>query len=154
VGATGASAAFKFDTKRWSQADRIAGAASLVLFISLFLPWFSYRYIIGVTYSWSGLTAHGYLYVVLLLCLALFAYLVARAGFDQMPFKLPLAHEPTILIATVINLVLTFIAFIDKPYGVGVGWSFGAFVALVAAVVAAAPLGLPVIQAARKKSSS
>ena len=50
-----------------------------------------------------------------------------------------------------VNLLLTFIGFIDKPYGFGVGWSFGAFVALVAAVVAAAPLGVPMIQAARNK---
>ena len=35
---------FKFDAKRWSQADRIAGGATLVLLISLFLPWFSVRF--------------------------------------------------------------------------------------------------------------
>jgi hypothetical protein len=34
---------------------------------------------------------------------------------------------------------------------VKVGWSWGAFVALVAAVVAAFPLGWPIIQARRAK---
>jgi hypothetical protein len=33
---------YKFDAARWSQADRIAGIATLVLFISLFLPWFTF----------------------------------------------------------------------------------------------------------------
>jgi hypothetical protein len=145
---SGSTLQFNFDAKRWSQADRIVGGATLVLLISLFLPWFSYRF--GVfTYSWDGLV-HGYLYITLLICLGILAYLVALAGFETLPFKMPIGHEAAILIATVVNLLLTFIGFIDKPYGFGVGWSFGSFLALVAAVVAAAPLGLPVIKAARK----
>jgi hypothetical protein len=35
---------FAFDAKRWSQAERITGVATLVLFISLFLPWFTYNF--------------------------------------------------------------------------------------------------------------
>lgn len=142
--------AFKFDASRWSQKDRIAGVATLVLFISLFLPWFSFHFLIA-SVSISGLTAHGYLYLVLLICLATFAYLVARAGFEQMPFKLPMAHEPVLLVATVVNLVLVLIGVIDKPSLWG--WSYGGFLALIAAGVAAAPLGLPLIQAHRKPSS-
>jgi hypothetical protein len=142
--------AFKFDASRWSQNDRIAGVATLVLFVSLFLPWFSFHFVIA-SVSISGLTAHGYLYLVLLICLATFAYLVARAGFEQMPFKLPMAHEPVLLIATVVNLVLVLIGVIDKPSLWG--WSFGGFLALIAAGVAAAPLGLPAIQAHRKPTS-
>jgi hypothetical protein len=147
---------FKFNASRLSQADRIAGGATLVLFISLFLPWFSYRFgssLFSGTYSWDGLV-HGYLYITLIICLAIFAYLVALAGFEKLPFKMPIGHEAAILIATVINLLLTFIGFIDKPYGFGVGWSFGAFIALVAAIVAAAPLGLPVIKAMRGGSKT
>jgi len=152
---SGSAAAFKFDASRWSQADRIAGGATLVLLISFFLPWFSYRFgssLISGTYSWNGLV-HGYLYIGVIICLAILAYLVALAGFEQLPFKMPIGHEGAILIATVVNLLLTFIAFIDKPYGFGVGWSFGAFIALIAAVVAAAPLGWPMIQASRNKTS-
>ena len=60
--------AFKFDAARWSLADRIAGVAHVVLFISLFLSWF------GITRhrhhgTASGLSAHGWLYVVLILCI-------------------------------------------------------------------------------------
>ena len=98
---------FKFDMKRWSQADRIAGGATLVLFISLFLPWFSYRFGIALRASRTPGTGsvHGYLYIALIICLAIFAYLVAR-GFEQLPFKMPVGHEAAILIATVVNLVL------------------------------------------------
>ena len=55
--------AYKFDAARWSLADRIAGVASIVLFISLFLSWFGIS-VIGITVTASGLTAHGYLYIV------------------------------------------------------------------------------------------
>ena len=37
------------------------------------------------------------------------------------------------MVATIVNLVLVFIAFIDKPGGSGVGWGFGAFLGLIAA---------------------
>ena len=149
---SGGTAAFKFDAKRWSQADRIAGGATLVLLISLFLPWFNWSISsVGYSVSWSpsGLSSHGFLYIVLIICLVVLAYLGLRAGYEQMPFKLPLAHEPLILIATLVNLVLVLIGFLDKPSVilVGVGWDFGAFLALVAAVVAAAPLGIPAIKA-------
>ena len=49
AGAAGASAVppFKFDAARWTLADRIAGVATLVLFICLFLPWFTYSFGFG-----------------------------------------------------------------------------------------------------------
>ena len=82
---SGAASQFKFDANRLSRADRIAGGATLVLLISLFLPWFSYRFgsaLLSGTYSWDGLV-HGYLYLVLIICLAIIAYLVLLAGFEQ-----------------------------------------------------------------------
>ena len=49
--------------------------------------------------------------------------------------------------------VLTVLSFVFKPAGasdafasVSWGWSFGAFVGLIAAVVAVAPLGLPFLR--------
>jgi hypothetical protein len=32
---------FGFDAARWTVADRVAGGATVMLLISLFLPWFS-----------------------------------------------------------------------------------------------------------------
>jgi hypothetical protein len=146
----GGTGQFKFDSKRWAQTDRIVAIATLVLFVSLFLPWFTYNYGLG-TGSVDGLW-HGWMYITLILCLAIMVYLVMMAGFSTMPFKLPLPHEQALLIATGINFVLSLIAFIDKPGGYGrsgIGWGFGAIVGLIAAVVAAAPLGYPAIKARR-----
>lgn len=148
-GPAGSTATFHFDAKRWVQTDQIVGGATLVLFISLFLPWFSVSASI-FTVSVDGLW-HGWMYLTLILCLAILAYLVMTAGFETMPFKLPMAHERLLLIGTGINFVLTLLAFVLKPggYTSGVGWSYGAFVGLIAAVVAAAPLGYPAIKARR-----
>jgi len=151
-GAAGAASSFKLEAARWTRADRIAGIATLVLFISLFLPWFTYNYGLG-SVSVDGLW-HGWMYLVLLLCLAIFVYLVVKAGFAESPLKLPLAEEQLLLIATGINAVLTILAFLLKPGGIGfsgIGWGFGAFVGLIAAVVAVLPLGLPALQARRSK---
>jgi hypothetical protein len=138
--------AYKFDAARWSLADRIAGVASIVLFISLFLSWFGIT-VIGITVTASGLSAHGFLYVVLILSLLIVAYLVLRAGWDELPISQNIPHVTTMLVATIVNLVLVFIAFIDKPGGGGVGWEFGAFLGLIAAAVAAAPYAVPQLRA-------
>ncbi len=141
---------FAFDMKRWSQAQRITAIASLVLLISLFLPWFTYKFTYG-SVSVDGLW-HGWMYLVLLLCLAIVVDLVAKAGFKVMPYKLPLPEEQLLLIATGINAVLTVLAFLLKPGGIGfsgIGWGFGSFVGLIAAIVAAFPTAAPAIKARR-----
>jgi hypothetical protein len=146
----GSPSAFKFDVKRWSQAERITAVATLVLFISLFLPWFTYNYGVG-TVSVDGLW-HGWMYLVLILCLVIMVYLVARAGFSEMPFELPMTEEQLLLIATGVSAVLSILAFVFKPGGIGfsgIGWGFGAFVGLAASIVAAAPLAVPAIKARR-----
>jgi hypothetical protein len=138
--------AYKFDAARWTNADRIAGIATLVLFISLFLSWFSAS--IGpISVSASGLSAHGYLYVVLILCIAIVIYLALRAGWDEIPVGTKIPHLTVMMVVTLVNFVLTLIAFIQKPggagFGTGIGWDFGAFLGLIAAIVAAAPYVLP-----------
>jgi len=144
---TGSSVpAYKFDAARWSLADRIAGIASIVLFISLFLSWFGVS-VIGITVTASGLSAHGYLYIVLILCILIVAYLVLRAGWDKLPISANVPHLTVMLVATLVNLVLVFIGFIFKPGGSGVGWEFGAVIALIAAIVAAAPFAVPQLRA-------
>lgn len=143
--------AFSFDMKRWSSVERTTAIATLVLFVALFLPWFTYNFGVG-TASVDGLW-HGWMYLVFFLSLAILVFLVSRAGFSEMPFRLPMAEEQFLLVATVVNLVLTVLAFVDKPGGVGfsgIGWGFGAIVGLIAAVVAALPLGMPALRARRK----
>jgi asparagine N-glycosylation enzyme membrane subunit Stt3 len=77
---------------------------------------------------------------------------VAKVSYTTMPFKLPLPEEQLLLIATGINAVLVVLAFLLKPGGYGfsgVGWSWGSFVGLIAAIVAAFPTAAPAIKARR-----
>lgn len=134
--------------KRWSKAERTTAIATLVLFISLFLPWYTYNFGLG-SVSVDGLW-HGWMYLVFLVSLAILVYLVSRAGFSEMPFKMPVSGDQLLLFGSAINLILVVIAFLDKPGGVGfsgIGWGWGAFVGLIAAVFAAVPLGVPALRA-------
>ena len=144
------ASSFSFDMKRWKQGERITAIATLVLLVSLFLPWFTYSFGLG-SVSVNGLW-HGWMYLVFLLCLAILFYLVSRAGFSEMPYTFPMGEEQLLLIGTGVNAVLTILAFLFKPGGIGftgVGWGFGALVGLVASIVAAAPLALPAMKARR-----
>jgi hypothetical protein len=150
--------ALSFDPARWTTTDRVTGAATLVLFISLFLPWFSATASFGgfsASSSADALTAHGYLYFVLILALLLDGYLIARAMVSQLP-ALPVSHERLLAAVSGLNLLLVLIAVIFKPGSsslVKVGWSFGAFVGLIAAIVAFAPLARSELQARRSARS-
>ena len=140
----------KFDWASIGHVDRLVGGGTLVLFISLFLTWFSYA-----GFGISGLTAHGYLYIVLILAIGIIGLIGAEAlGVWKLPASSAVSRDQVLLIGTAINFVLVLIAFLLKPGGYGfhgVGWSYGAFIGLIAAVVAAFPLGWPVIQARRAK---
>jgi hypothetical protein len=146
-----ASAKYNFDARRWTLSDKIAGGASLVVLISLFLPWFSGSYVSfdsTQSASESGTDAHGWLWLVFVVVLAILAYLVVAAGFQVLPFKSPLRHDQLLLAATGVNLVLVFIGFLLKPStygleGLSISWSFGAFLALIAAIVAVGAITPP-----------
>jgi hypothetical protein len=139
-----ASQAFNFDAKRWTRNDQIVGGATLLLLISLFLPWFSASDSF-ITVSVNGLY-HGWEYITLIIALAIVVYLVLCAGFQELPFKLPFAHDQILLMGTGINFVLVLLGFLIRP-GAGVGWSFGAFIGLIAAIVAVVPLAMPFARA-------
>jgi hypothetical protein len=135
---------FRLDIRRLSPPEQTVAGASLVVFISLFLPWFGISGF-GATFTMSGTSAHGYLYLEVILALLVFAYLVARAGWDQLPLTLPIAHGPLLLIGSGLQFLLVFIGFIDKPASV-LSWEVGAYLALVASAVAAAIMIIPAVR--------
>jgi hypothetical protein len=142
--AAGAGQAFTFDAKRWTRNDQIVGGATLLLLISLFLPWFTVSagpFSVSVNGLW-----HGWEYITLIIALVIVIYLVLRAGFQELPFKLPLGHDQLLLAGTGINFVLVLLGFLIRPAS-GFGWTFGAFIGLIAAVAAVVPLGLPFARA-------
>ena len=125
--------AFAFDARRWTFADRVTGGATLVLLVSLFLPWFGTDgglFSVSVDGMW-----HGYMVIDLILAVAIVGYLVLRAGFGSPPFGLPVAAAGRLLAgAAGVNLLLAAVSFATKP--AGTNWQYGAYVGLAAAIVA------------------
>jgi hypothetical protein len=60
-----------------------------------------------------------------------------------------LSKEQLLTVLTGVNVVLVLLAFLLKPSGFG--WTYGAFLALAAAVVAFLPFGVPLVQAQRQR---
>jgi hypothetical protein len=122
--------------------------------ISLWLPWFSAKYSeLGVTStgSVSGTGYHGWLWLEFILALVLIAYLAARAAWDTLPVRMPVAHETLLIAATGLQFLLILIGFIAMPsthglQGYSVSWDFGAFLALIASLVAAGPVIYPAVK--------
>lgn len=128
-----------FDVSRWTERDRITGIASAALLVALFLPWFGVSFL-GMTVTADGLESHGYLRIVLILCLAILSYLALRISPIRSVLPAPRAHERILLAATAVNLVLVIIAFLATPGGPWVSREYGAFVGGVAALAAVVPL--------------
>jgi len=141
--------AFRFDPNRLTTGDRITGISTALLLVSLFLPWYGVSFL-GINAEADGLTGHGYLYIVLLLCLAILAYLGLWAGSEELPARLPLAHEQRLLAATGVNAALVLLAFLIKPEETS--WRFGAFTGVLAALAAVAPLVVPAVRARRVRA--
>jgi hypothetical protein len=149
-----------FDLNRLTTVDKIVAGGSLVALISIWLPWYSiswgrstFQTAGGATIS--GTTGHGWLWLEFLVALVLVAYLGARAAWDNLPFSIPVAHAPLLIVGTALQLLLVLIAFIDIPYGsAGVGWTWGAFVALLAVLAAAGPVLVPAARSYRASRSA
>jgi hypothetical protein len=141
-----------FDHTRLTRVDKIVAGGTFITMISIWLPWYSISWGSSTlqdagSASISGTTGHGWLWLEFLVALALLAYLAARAAWDRLPFTMPVAHAPLLIAATSLQLLLVLIAFIDIPYGSdGVGWDWGAFIALLAALTAAGPVVVPAVR--------
>jgi hypothetical protein len=131
-----------------STGTTVTAIATLVLLVALFLPWFSAAFI-GVSFSESGVSAGGCLCIVFFVSLSLLVYLLARAGWDRLPITTQVAHAPVMVVASALKALLVVIGFLLKPGGSAVSWSIGAWLALIAAIVAVAPIAIPAIQARR-----
>ncbi len=95
--APAAGPAFNFDIKRLTRDDQIVGGASLLLLISLFLPWYTASFG-GASASLSGTGGHDFLWIVFILALAAVVYMILKAGFETLPFDLPLSPDQLLLV--------------------------------------------------------
>ena len=142
----------------WTGSDLAIGSALTLLVIALFLPWFSTTVrlspVVVVSSTGNGPNAHGYLWCALVLAIVALAVLVARDVIERAPGNLPSAHQ-MLVGATGLTLLLTILGLAMRPaayatprpasalqgllaphFAVVIGWSYGGFVALVAAAVA------------------
>jgi hypothetical protein len=177
VAHAGSAEQFSFDLNRLSTPEKVAGVASFLVLVSLFLPWLSGSSTVtvaGVTSrsnygSISGYTLHGYFWLVFVLSLVVVGFLVLKAGFTRFPVQLPLSDDQIILGLTGVVFVLVLLGFLFTGYGFargggvvapgysyhyGTSRSFGAYLSLVLAIVAVAPFAWPFIQQQRNKGSA
>ena len=128
-----------------NQRDRIVGPASLVLLVSFWLPWYS----IG-PFSADGLSAHGWLFIAVLDSIVLVLYVLFTAfGVGDLAAQGRMSKDQLLTLMTGVNLALVVLGFLLKP--AGSSWSWGAFLALAAAIVAFVPYGIPLIHAQRRR---
>jgi hypothetical protein len=134
--------------RRLSRADQTVGGASLVVLLSLFLPWFGFG-TLGANVCIAGTTAHGYLVIVVITALLMAGYPLLRSGWGESPVRLPLAHETLLLAGTGVQLLLVLIGFLDVPLA-GLDREIGAYLALLASLAAALPVAMPAVRRLRR----
>ena len=117
----------------------------MALLVSLWLPWYS----IGPL-SVDGPSAHGWLFIVVLNSIVLVLYfLITAFGVGDLAEQGRLSKDQLLTLMTGINLALVVLGFLLKP--AGFSWAWGALLALVAAIVAFLPFGIPLIQDRRRR---
>jgi hypothetical protein len=125
--------------------DRVLGPATLVLLVSFWLPWYS----IG-PFSADGLSAHGWLFIAVVDSIVLVFYvLITALGQGDLAVQGRLSKDQILALIAGVNLALVVLAVLLKPDGFS--WSWGALLALAAAIVAFVPYGIPLIQAQRRR---
>jgi len=128
-----------------SRSDRIVGPATLVLLISFWLPWYGLGPI-----SVSGLSVHGWLFIGVLDSVVLVLYVLITAfGVGDLAEQGRMSKDQLLTLLTGVNVALVVLGFLFKPSGFS--WSWGAYLALIASIVAFLPYGIPFIQARRRR---
>lgn len=125
--------------------EAIFGPATLALLVSFWLPWYSYG-----PFSVDGLSAHGWLFLAVLDSIIVVLYVLITAfGAGDLAEQGRLSKEQLLAILTGLNLALVVLAFLLKPSGFS--WSWAAYLALAAAIVAFLPFGVPLVQERRRR---
>jgi hypothetical protein len=152
----GRTAAAWFNPERWSHYDLIIAVSALVLVVSSFMPWYKATvrgrfapvtgFLMQPRGTVSGLAVHAWLWVVFGLAALEFVVLAARYAPGRHAFALP-GYRWVLAITSGLVFIAVLMAFVAKPspwYGriemggafyVFVGWTYGAVVALAAAIV-------------------
>jgi hypothetical protein len=123
--------------------DRLVGPASAVLLVSFWLPWYSFGPI-----SVDGPGAHGWLFIAVLDAIVLVLYfLITLFDVGDLGGMGRMSKDQVLTLLTGVNLTLVVLAFLLKP--AYFSWTWGAYLALAAAIVAFLPLGIPLVREQR-----
>ena len=145
------------ERRGWAGSDLAIGSSLIVLLIALFLPWFSFPVIFiksSSAGSIDGPQAHGYLWAVFALAIVALVVLVGRETIGRVPGNLPSPGQ-VLTGATGLALLLTVLGLVSRADVVGAGWSYGGFVAVIAALIAfVAALGVAGPLSARRQRLS
>jgi hypothetical protein len=125
--------------------ERVVGPATLALLVSFWLPWYSFGPI-----SIDGISEHGWLFIAVLDSVVLVLYvLIIAFGVGDLAEQGRLSKDQLLTLMTGVNLALVVLAFLLKPSGSS--WSWGAFLAVPAAIVAFLPFGVPLLRDHRRR---
>ncbi len=128
-----------------SAKDRVVGPATLALLVSFWMPWYS----IG-PFSVDGLSVHGWLFIAVLDSIVLVLYVLFTAfGVGDLADQGRLSKDQLLILLTGVSVALVILGFLLKP--AGFSWSWGAYLALAAAIVAFLPFGVPLVQGQRRR---
>lgn len=131
------------DLRRLTARDIAVGASSLLVFVSLFLPWYSNLNGDGSIATYAGAlssSAGGFRYLILVLSLLTVGYLLAKTMWRGQS-RLPLPEWQLLIGLTGLNLLLVVLAFLQAPqyFSPGAG---GAALGLIMGVLATVASGL------------
>lgn len=136
------------NVKRLTAADITAGIASLLLLVSLFLPWYAVTGMGGSSIMLNGVGHHKFLWLAVLLSVVVITYLIVHATVG--PEAAPVSKEPVLLGLSVVQLILVVIPFFYVPVamvsGVTVSPAYGAYIALAAAVISLIAVIVPFVR--------
>jgi hypothetical protein len=143
-GSTRSSTSLSIDFRRLGTGDWVSLGATILLFVSLFLSWYSATglndldEVITLKENIFGQFAGGFRVLILITCIFIILYLLIRTMTPR-GLHLPLPHWQVLTIFTALQAILTVLAFFLKPgagSGVPVSWQYGAYIGLPAAVIA------------------
>ncbi len=134
----------EIDLRRLSVTDLVAGISSIVVLVSLFLPWYSFTIDLPTgpeTHTYGALSslAGGFRFLILVLSVLTVGLLLAKTMWRSEP-RLPLPQWQVLVGLTGLQLLLVVIAFLAAPAGLSTGEA-GAGLGLIASVVATVGAG-------------
>src|ERR1700722_14329535 len=124
------------DFRRLGTGDIVAAGGSVLLFISLFLSWYTIKVSdqfgdIGGSTSALGTGAGGWRVLILVIDILVLLYLFVRTMTPR-GLHLPLPHWQLLTVALGLQFLLTLLAFLVKPSfeDASFSWGYGAFIGL------------------------